>query len=71
MPDPTDTGWLRIVADEVRSFDRSSTAERVAELLRHRVIEGDLPPGTHAPGHMFVTDVTDVTDVPDAVHRSA
>lgn len=40
-----DVGWLRAMADEVRSSDRSSTAERVAELLRHRVIEGDLPPG--------------------------
>jgi DNA-binding GntR family transcriptional regulator len=29
--------WLRAVAQEVRTFDRSSTAERVAELLRHRV----------------------------------
>jgi DNA-binding GntR family transcriptional regulator len=46
QPAEQDAGWLRTVADEVRSFDRSSTAERVAELLRHRVIEGDLPPGT-------------------------
>lgn len=45
-PAASDVGWLHTVADEVRSFDRSSTAERVAELLRHRVIEGDLPPGT-------------------------
>jgi DNA-binding GntR family transcriptional regulator len=62
MPPPTDAGqsaaaataWLRIVADEVRSFDRSSTAERVAELLRHRVIEGDLPPGTRLSEEQLV-----------------
>ncbi|SNS19107.1 transcriptional regulator, GntR family [Geodermatophilus pulveris] len=44
VPGP-DAGWLRAMADEVRAFDRSSTAERVADLLRRRVIEGDLPPG--------------------------
>jgi DNA-binding GntR family transcriptional regulator len=62
MPHPVDageppaqeTGWLRTVADEVRSFDRSSTAERVAELLRHRVIEGDLPPGTRLSEEQLV-----------------
>jgi DNA-binding GntR family transcriptional regulator len=58
-PDPgraasPDAGWLRTVADEVRSFDRSSTAERVAELLRHRVIEGDLPPGTRLSEEQLV-----------------
>jgi DNA-binding GntR family transcriptional regulator len=58
MPHSTDAGqetaWLRTVADEVRSFDRSSTAERVAELLRHRVIEGDLPPGTRLSEEQLV-----------------
>lgn len=62
MPDPTapgrapspEAGWLRTVADEVRSFDRSSTAERVAELLRHRVIEGDLPPRTRLSEEQLV-----------------
>jgi len=54
MPDPTGTGWLRTVADEARSFDRSSTAERIAELLRHRVIEGDLPPGTRLSEEQLV-----------------
>ncbi|MFQ1002921.1 GntR family transcriptional regulator [Modestobacter sp. SSW1-42] len=49
-----DTGWLRTVASEVRSFDRSSTAERVAELLRARVIEGDLPPGTRLSEEQLV-----------------
>ena len=34
VPEPgQDAGWLRTVADEVGSFDRSSTAERVAELV--------------------------------------
>jgi DNA-binding GntR family transcriptional regulator len=37
--------WLLTVADEARRFDRSSTAERVADVLRHRITEGDLPPG--------------------------
>ncbi|GAA4752944.1 GntR family transcriptional regulator [Modestobacter marinus] len=54
MPEPEDTAWLRTVAHEVRSFDRSSTAERVAELLRSRVIEGDLPPGTRLSEEQLV-----------------
>lgn len=54
MPEPTDIAWLRTVAHEVRSFDRSSTAERVAELLRSRVIEGDLPPGTRLSEEQLV-----------------
>src|SRR3954454_3634165 len=54
QPPAQDAGWLRTVADEVRSFDRSSTAERVAELLRHRVIEGDLPPGTRLSEEQLV-----------------
>ncbi|MCZ2826480.1 GntR family transcriptional regulator [Modestobacter sp. VKM Ac-2981] len=54
MPEPADTAWLRTVAHEVRSFDRSSTAERVAELLRSRVIEGDLPPGTRLSEEQLV-----------------
>ena len=49
-----DAGWLRTVAAEVRTFDRSSTAERVAELLRHRVMEGDLPPGTRLSEEQLV-----------------
>ncbi|SDX83377.1 DNA-binding transcriptional regulator, GntR family [Modestobacter sp. DSM 44400] len=51
---PAHAGWLRTVAAEVRTFDRSSTAERVAELLRHRVIEGDLPPGTRLSEEQLV-----------------
>lgn len=49
-----DAAWLRVMAEEVRSFDRSSTAERVAELLRHRVIEGDLPPGSRLSEEQLV-----------------
>src|SRR5919112_1117058 len=59
VPAP-DAGWLRAVAEEVRSFDRSSTAERVAELLRHRVIEGDLPPG-HRLSEEQLVDVLHVS----------
>jgi DNA-binding GntR family transcriptional regulator len=43
-----DTGapWLRAAADEVLRLDRSSTAERMADVLRRRITDGDLPPGT-------------------------
>lgn len=40
------SGWLSSVAEEARLFDRSSTAERIADILRRRVTEGQLPPGT-------------------------
>lgn len=43
--DDTST-WLRTVAADVQLFDRSSTAERVADVLRRRITEGDLPPRT-------------------------
>lgn len=38
--------WLRTVAAESAHLDRSSTAERVADVLRRRITEGDLRPGT-------------------------
>ena len=41
------SGWLRMVAGDVRLLDRSSTAERVADVLRRRITEGDLLPRTH------------------------
>lgn len=41
-----DGSWLRRVTDDARVLDRSSTAERVADVLRRRITEGDLPPGT-------------------------
>ena len=38
--------WLHSVADEVHLLDRSSAAERVADVLRRRITEGALRPGT-------------------------
>ncbi len=49
-PDPigADTAaWLQSVARDVGLLDRTSTAERVADVLRRRITEGDLPPRTH------------------------
>ena len=49
-PESSDAGtapWLQRVARDVGLLDRSSTAERVADVLRRRVTEGDLPPRTH------------------------
>lgn len=54
---PPDTGripWLEAVANEARSLDRSSTAERVADVLRRRITEGDLPPGTRLSEEQLV-----------------
>jgi DNA-binding GntR family transcriptional regulator len=48
------SGWLRAVADEARALDRSSTAERVADVLRRRITEGDLPPGTRLSEEQLV-----------------
>lgn len=42
----TDTSWLRAVASDAAQFDRSSSAERVADILRRRITEGALRPGT-------------------------
>jgi DNA-binding GntR family transcriptional regulator len=39
--------WLQTVAGDIRLLDRASTAERVADVLRRRITEGDLPPRTH------------------------
>ena len=47
-------GWLDAVAAEVASFDRSSTAERVAGVLRRRITDGDLPPGTRLSEEQLV-----------------
>ena len=47
-------GWLRAVAAEASDFDRSSTAERVAEVLRRRITEGDLPPGSRLSEEQLV-----------------
>ncbi len=42
-----DSSWLRTVAGDAGFFDRSSTAERIADVLRRRITEGDLPPRAH------------------------
>lgn len=49
IPDPSGAdgaSWLQTVARDVGLFDRSSTAERVADVLRRRITDGDLPPRT-------------------------
>lgn len=49
-PDPQETStssWLAAVSGEIGLLDRSSTAERVADVLRRRITDGDLPPRTH------------------------
>ena len=46
--------WLRAVAAEVTGFDRSSTAERVADVLRRRITDGDLPPGSRLSEEQLV-----------------
>jgi len=48
------SAWLRTVAADVRLFDRSSTAERVADVLRRRITEGDLPPRTRLSEEQLV-----------------
>jgi DNA-binding GntR family transcriptional regulator len=50
----TSPGWLRTMAAEVSGFDRSSTAERVADVLRGRITEGDLPPGSRLSEEQLV-----------------
>lgn len=46
--------WLRAVAAESALLDRSSTAERVADVLRRRITEGDLTPGTRLSEEQLV-----------------
>lgn len=46
--------WLRRVAAESALLDRSSTAERVADVLRRRITEGDLTPGTRLSEEQLV-----------------
>lgn len=49
-PDPRaadPSSWLETVAHEAGLVDRSSTAERTADVLRRRITEGDLPPRAH------------------------
>ena len=53
LPDGTGA-WLRTVAAESALLDRSSTAERVADVLRRRITEGDLTPGTRLSEEQLV-----------------
>ena len=46
--------WLQAVAAESALLDRSSTAERVADVLRRRITEGDLTPGTRLSEEQLV-----------------
>src|SRR3954468_2754724 len=55
-----DPDWLSNVAADVGLIDRSSTAERVADVLRRRVTEGDLPPRTRLSEEQL-TDVLHVS----------
>ncbi len=43
----TGSTWLQHVAGDVGFLARSSTAERVADVLRRRITDGDLPPRAH------------------------
>jgi len=45
--------WLRAAAAEMWQLGRSSTAERVADVLRRRITEGDLLPGTRLSEERF------------------
>jgi DNA-binding GntR family transcriptional regulator len=49
----TSPGWLRAVAAEFTG-DRSSTAERVADVLRRRITDGDLAPGSRLSEEQLV-----------------
>ena len=51
---PGADAWLRTVAAESALLDRSSTAERVADVLRRRITEGDLTPGTRLSEEQLV-----------------
>ena len=46
--------WLGETAGDAPLLDRSSTAERVADVLRRRITEGDLPPRTHLSEEQLV-----------------
>lgn len=54
-PPGHEDSWLETVAADVGLLDRTSTAERVADLLRRRITDGDLPPGTRLSEEALVT----------------
>lgn len=53
-PAQTEESWLRAVADDAGALDRSSTAERMADVLRRRITDGDLAPGTRLSEELLV-----------------
>lgn len=46
--------WMDAVAEDACLLDRSSTAERVADILRRRITEGSLRPGARLPEEQLV-----------------
>jgi len=46
--------WMDAVAEDASLLNRSSTAERVADVLRRRITEGSLRPGTRLPEEQLV-----------------
>lgn len=46
--------WVQRVARDVGALERSSTAERVADVLRRRITEGDLAPRAHLPEEQLI-----------------
>src|SRR3954454_19720284 len=52
--------WLRTVAVDVARLDRSSSAERAADILRRSITEGALPPGAQL-SELELTEVLEVS----------
>ncbi|MFI6673397.1 GntR family transcriptional regulator [Kribbella sp. NPDC050470] len=52
--------WLRGVAADVARLDRSSSAERAADILRRSITEGALPPGAQL-SELELTEVLEVS----------
>jgi DNA-binding GntR family transcriptional regulator len=52
--------WLRAVAADVARLDRSSSAERAADILRRSITEGALPPGAQL-SEIELTEVLEVS----------
>jgi DNA-binding GntR family transcriptional regulator len=52
--------WLRSVAADVAQLDRSSSAERAADILRRSITEGALPPGAQL-SEIELTEVLEVS----------
>lgn len=52
--------WLRGIAADAASLDRSSSAERAADILRRSITEGALPPGAQL-SEVELTDALEVS----------